>query len=109
MSYFKKYKRTNIAEMRPVTDGHISDFKKNGKLLFANDYIKLLKSEIKELEFKIGIMISDKNELIDTSKMHRVHESMKFQIKSLEAKNKKLKTINDNLLKELVEVRKKIE
>ena len=37
MSYFKKYKRTNIAEMRPVTDGHISDFKKNGKLLFAND------------------------------------------------------------------------
>jgi len=75
------------------------------KFLFANDYIKVLKNEIKALNFNVGILNSDYTELIDTSRGARVRDAQQIQISALEAKNKKLKLKNDELMKELIKLR----
>jgi len=53
MKEFKQYKRTQIAEMRPVDEGDISDFKKEGHITVAPDYLD------REYPYKVSISDSD--------------------------------------------------
>jgi hypothetical protein len=75
------------------------------KLLFANDYIKFLKKEIKELEFKIGVLCSEKDELIDTSKIRKAHEAQKIQITNLVLKNKNQKAKINELQQHIIKLK----
>lgn len=77
------------------------------KLLFANSYIKLLKKEVSTLRYRIGVMSSNHDELIDSNKEMRVREAQKRQICGLEAKNKTLKFEKQLLIIELIDLRNK--
>jgi hypothetical protein len=54
MSQFKKYKRTNIAEMRPVTNNEILD---NGDALL-NEGVSISQADLETGSPKIGDMIA---------------------------------------------------
>lgn len=57
MEQFKQYRRTQIAEMRPVTHGDISDYVRVGKITVVPDYCDLKhpnKVSISEADLKNG-------------------------------------------------------
>lgn len=55
MEKFKKYKRIQIAEIREVTQGDISDFKKTGHITVSPDYYD------RELPHRVSISDADLN------------------------------------------------
>jgi predicted RNase H-like nuclease (RuvC/YqgF family) len=61
------------------------------KLLFATSYIKDLKKRISEQEIKIGVLESEKSELIDAKKL------IENNNKNLKAQNDKLNKANQEL------------
>lgn len=78
--------------------GNLTDFE---KLLWAESYIKELKKQNKQLNFEIGVLTSEKDELIHVIHLKKDSKEfyiMKKHLSSLQKERSKIKKLNSELL-----------